>query len=171
MTDITVVRSNRRTLAITVNRDGTVTVRAPLGTPDKTVERFVKDNREWIERTVLKVSRFAEAHPEPTEKEKAALIKKAKEILPERVRYFEGIMDLHPEKVTVTGAKTRFGSCSGKNAVCFSWRLMQYPDEAIDYVVIHELAHIKHHNHGKKFWALVEKYCPDYKERRKMLKK
>lgn len=171
MTDIKTVRSDRRTLAITVSRDGTVTVRAPYNMPSKTVERFVGDNREWIEKTVSKVLGYAAAHPEPTAEEKSALIKKAKEILPEKVRHFESIMGLHPEGITVTGAKTRYGSCSGKNAVCFSWRLMSYPDEAIDYVVIHELAHIKHHDHSKKFWSLVEKYCPDYKERRKLLKK
>jgi predicted metal-dependent hydrolase len=73
--------------------------------------------------------------------------------------------------VKITSAKTRFGSCSGKNNICFSYILMQYPEQAIDYVVLHELAHTRHHNHGPKFWALVEKYMPDYKQRRQMLKK
>lgn len=171
MTDISTVRSNRRTLAITVGCDGTVTVRAPLHTPDGIIERFVEENRAWIEKAILKNAEYAASHPEPTEEEKGRLLKAAREILPEKVLYYENLMGLHPASVTVTGAKTRFGSCSGKNSVCFSWRLMQYPDEAIDYVVIHELAHIKHHNHGKRFWALVEKYCPDYKNRRALLKK
>ncbi|MBR7150378.1 MAG: M48 family metallopeptidase, partial [Oscillospiraceae bacterium] len=66
---------------------------------------------------------------------------------------------------------TRFGSCSGKNALSFSWRLMQYPMEAVDYVVVHELAHIREHNHSSAFYAIVERYLPDWRERAALLKK
>lgn len=79
-------------------------------------------------------------------------------------------MNLYPTALKITSAKTRFGSCSGKDSICFSYLLMRYPDEAIDYVVVHELAHIKHKNHSKAFYTLIEKYLPDYKEREKLLK-
>ena len=72
--------------------------------------------------------------------------------------------------ITITGAKTRYGSCSPKNRLCFSWRLMAYPESAIDYVVVHELAHIVHRNHGPEFHKLVESVLPDHKERRALLK-
>ena len=62
-------------------------------------------------------------------------------------------------------------SCSGKNRLCFSWRLMDYPEEAIDYVVVHELAHIRHHNHSRDFYALVASILPDYKERQALLRR
>ena len=79
-------------------------------------------------------------------------------------------MGLEPTGVKITSAKKRFGSCSAKNSICYSWRLMLYSKEAIDYVVVHELAHIAHKNHGPQFYALIEKYLPDYKEREKLLR-
>ncbi|MEG1614194.1 MAG: M48 family metallopeptidase, partial [Oscillospiraceae bacterium] len=75
-----------------------------------------------------------------------------------------------PTAVKITSAEKRFGSCSGKNSLCFSYRLMQYPQDAIDYVIVHELAHIKHKNHSKNFYELIEQYMPDYKERNAILK-
>ena len=83
---------------------------------------------------------------------------------------YAAIMGVTPTGITVTGAKTRFGSCSYQNRLCFSWRLMAYPDEAIDYVVVHELAHIRHKNHSPAFYSFIEQVLPDYKSRIKMLK-
>ena len=79
-------------------------------------------------------------------------------------------MGLVPAGIKITSARTRFGSCSGKNSICFSWRLMLYPPEAIDYVIVHELAHIRHHDHSLAFYALIEQYLPDWKARMKLLK-
>ena len=79
-------------------------------------------------------------------------------------------MNLHPTGVTITGAEKRFGSCSAKNRICYSWRLMAYPEAAIDYVVVHELAHIRHKNHGKEFYACIESILPDWRTRRGLLK-
>lgn len=95
----------------------------------------------------------------------------AAEELPRRVEYYSDKMGLYPTSVKITSAATRFGSCSGKNSICFSYRLMLYPPEAVDYVVVHELAHIKEKNHSARFYALVERYMPDYREREKLLKK
>ena len=83
---------------------------------------------------------------------------------------YSEIMGLYPTGITITGAERRFGSCSGKNRICFSWRLMRYPEEAIDYVVVHELAHIRHKDHSKAFYACIEQVLPDWRERRKLLK-
>ena len=88
------------------------------------------------------------AHPEPTDSERAALIARAKEYLPRRTAHWSAVMGLVPAGIKITSARTRFGSCSGKNSICFSWRLMLYPPEAIDYVIVHELAHIRHHDHS-----------------------
>jgi hypothetical protein len=79
-------------------------------------------------------------------------------------------MNLYANKIGITAAKTRWGSCSGRNNINFSWRLMMAEPEVIDYVIVHELAHIKEKNHGKQFWRLVEKYEPDYRERKNKLK-
>jgi predicted metal-dependent hydrolase len=111
-----------------------------------------------------------ENHPEPDCEEKADCIRRAREYLPERVSFYSSLMGLQPAGITITGARTRFGSCSSKKRLSFSWRLMQYPDKAIDYVVVHELAHLRYMNHSKEFYELIEKFMPDYKQRRKLLK-
>ena len=94
----------------------------------------------------------------------------AKRILPQKVEYYAKIMGVKPKSVKITSAHSRFGSCSGDNAICFSYILMRYPEEAIDYVVVHELAHIRHHNHSRSFYAFVGKFLPDYKKREAMLR-
>ncbi len=73
-------------------------------------------------------------------------------------------------KIRITNARTRWGSCSTEGNISFSWRLVMAPQEVVDYVVFHELAHLKERNHGKQFWSLVENICPRYKEHKKWLK-
>jgi predicted metal-dependent hydrolase len=94
----------------------------------------------------------------------------ARRVIVERVSAYANHMNVTPTAIRITGAKTRWGSCSGKNSVNFSWRLIMAGDDVIDYVVVHELAHIKEHNHSPRFWAVIEKVLPDYKQRKKSLK-
>ena len=94
----------------------------------------------------------------------------AKNHINQRVSFFGREMNVNPTAVRITSAKTRWGSCSGKNSVNFSWRLIMADDETIDYVVVHELAHIKEHNHSPKFWNIVESIFPDYKKQKEKLK-
>jgi predicted metal-dependent hydrolase len=94
----------------------------------------------------------------------------ARQSLGERLWEYAALMGVSPASMRITGAKTRWGSCSGKNSINFSWRLIMAPDDVIDYVVVHELAHIRQHNHSPAFWAVVAKYMPDYKARRDGLK-
>ena len=100
----------------------------------------------------------------------AELKARAKAELPPKIAAYAAILGVRPTGFKVTSAKKRFGSCSGKNSLCFSWRLMQYPEEAIDYVVVHELCHILHHDHSRAFYAAVSSVMPDYKARQKRLK-
>ena len=94
----------------------------------------------------------------------------AKRDLTNKVLDFAKQMEVMPIAVKVSGAKTRWGSCSGKKSLTFSWRLIMAEDDVVDYVVIHELAHIAEMNHSGRFWAIVEGVLPDYKERQKRLK-
>jgi predicted metal-dependent hydrolase len=87
----------------------------------------------------------------------------AKSYILDRVNFFANKMNVNPKKVKITIAKKRWGSCSGENAINFPWRLIMADDETIDYVVVHELAHIKEHNHSKDFWRIVESIIPNYK--------
>lgn len=167
--DYVLIRSDRRTLALEITREGGVVVRAPRRCPQGEIDRVLKSRADWIAvRTERQKERIA-ARPEPDGVLRAALAEKAAEELPARVARYAGRMGLAPAGVSITGARKRFGSCSAKNRLCFSWRLMQYPDEAVDYVVVHELAHIVHKNHGPQFYALIASVLPDYKARRKLL--
>ena len=170
MTDYTLIRAKRRTMSLQLDRDGRAVVRAPYGVKKEFIDRFVAEHEGWLARAREKQQNRRLAHPEPTDEERKALIARAKEYLPMCVDYWSGIMGLTPTGLKITSARTRFGSCSGKNSLCFSWRLMQYPPEAIDYVVVHELAHIRHHDHSPAFYALIERYMPDWRERMKLLK-
>lgn len=167
---IIVKYSKRKTLSLEITRNAEVLVRAPMKTSKKRIEEFIKSHEEWLIFHLERRIKINEAHPEPTESELAELKTRAKEIIPEKVKYFSSIMGVNPTRVSINSAKTRFGSCSSKTTLNFSCRLMSYDERAIDYVVVHELAHIVYHNHSKSFWALVEKYLPDYRDRKKLLK-
>jgi predicted metal-dependent hydrolase len=130
----------------------------------------VAAHSDWIKAKLNMQKKRDEARPEPTDEERRVLIARAKVELPRRVEVFGGIMGLSPAGISITGAAKRFGSCSPNNRLCFSWRLMRYPAEAIDYVVVHELAHLVHRDHGKAFHALVASVLPDWKERKKLLR-
>ena len=95
----------------------------------------------------------------------------AKQILTERVDLYAGQYGFQYKKIGITSARTRWGSCSADSALNFSWRLILTPMEAVDYVVVHELVHTVFHNHSRRFWKKVETIMPDYKERRKWLRK
>ena len=163
-----IVRSNRRTVSLEITKDAKVLVRAPQRMRYDDIEEFVLKHRAWID---AHLCRAKERELASEREDEAALRKKAAKIIPERVKYYSSVMGLVPTGVRITGARTRFGSCSPKNSLSFSCYLAGYPDEAIDYVVVHELAHIREKNHGKNFYAIIESVLPDYKERIALLKK
>ena len=158
MESYTVIRANRRTVGLRLDKDGRLVVRAPYCTS----ETLAREHERFTARQA--------AHPEPDEAQRRALIEKAKTVLPPKIEYYAALMGVHPTRVTITGARTRFGSCSGRNAISFSWRLMQYPEEAIDYVVVHELAHIRHHDHSAAFYRFIASVMPDHEARRALLR-
>lgn len=90
--------------------------------------------------------------------------------LPNLVDEYSKKMNLFPTSISYRKNKRTWGSCNYKNGLNFNILLMKFPIELMEYVVIHELAHIEHKNHSKNFWNLVEKYCPDYKQREKIFK-
>lgn len=157
-------------MALQLTREGEVLVRAPIHTPQTVIESFVSAHENWIEVHQKRRQERQAAHPEPTPEETEALRRRAKEMLPAKVAYYAALMGVTPTGVHITSARTRFGSCSGKNSISFSLYLMQYPERAIDYVVVHELAHIRHHNHSPAFYAEVAKIMPDYQARQKLLR-
>lgn len=205
-----IIRSNRKTLSISVDTFGRLIVRAPKKYSEERIFAFIREKEAWILRkqterkgagAVLppknlegysfsllgKLTKISLTDGEkvgydaqqnviylPKEKSQDCLVKwlkdNAKRILTMVSQRKAAEMGVSYTSITVTSAKTRWGSCSGKNAISYTFRLLYCPREVIDYVVVHELAHTLQHNHSKKFWQVVERYIPDWKTRRKWLK-
>ena len=172
--DYYLVKSDRSTCQIQVKTDGSIIVRAPKKMKQKDIDAFVLERSEWIEKAQEKVRAArerAEKYPPLGESEIKALAKEAMIRIPARVEYFADIIGVEYGRITIRNQKTRWGSCSGKSNLNFNCLLMLTPDEIVDYVVVHELCHLKEMNHSPRFWAEVERVLPDYKERRLWLKR
>lgn len=94
---------------------------------------------------------------------------RARELLAGRVREYAARMNVAIPRLRITGAERRWGSCSTSGTVSFAWRLVMAPMDVVDYVVVHELAHLREMNHSRRFWAVVAPVMPDYDKRRRWL--
>ena len=151
------IKSARKTIAIQIAADGSVTVRVPKQCSKAAAEKFVEEKRDKL--------------PEWTQEEYRYHRMLADQILRERTEYFARQMGVSFGRVTIRDPKTRWGSCSAKGNLNFSWRLILAPPEVLDYVVVHELAHRREMNHSERFWKQVELVLPDYLQRKAWLKK
>jgi len=219
----TVVKTRRKTIGITIDRNGEVRVSAPLGISERQIRETVQKKAGWI---IKKVSEVIERNSnlicrqfvsgekfmylgeeytlEVAEKDlgkaevlmqedtitvyisrglseesrkqaiKEALIKwyrqRFDEIVKERIKKYSMQLKVAPCRVVIKNQKTRWGSCSNKGNINLNWRLIMAPLHIIDYVVVHELCHLKVMNHSKDFWNLVESIQPNYHENQKWLK-
>ena len=166
--DYTLVRSKRKSVAIQVDADCNITVRVPLKLSQKEIDKILLEKKAWLEKTIILQREKKKEIKEYSDEDIKLLRKKAKEIIPQKVKYYANIMQVEPASVKINSAKKRYGSCSGKNNLNFSLYLMDKDERFIDYVVVHELAHIKHHNHSTDFYKFIKNFMPDYKERMKL---
>lgn len=162
------VRSDRRTIAIQVKRDGTVLVRCPRKMPASQVAAFVESKRHWICKQLSILPASAELLKA---RELKALKQAATEKIDAAVKQFAPRIGVTYGRISLRWQKTRWGSCSAKGNLNFNGLLALAPVEVLDYVVVHELCHRKEMNHSAKFWAEVEQVLPDYKAARLWLKK
>ena len=169
-TEYRLIRSDRRTLSVEVDSSGAVLVRAPRLMPKWCIEAFVRERKAWIEAAKARQQKRQAKLPVIREEDKPLYVKMAKAILPGKIENYAKRMGVQSTGLTVTSARTRFGSCSGKNRLSFSWRLMAYPEAAVDYVVVHELAHIRYKDHSRAFYGFIESVLPDYRDRIRLLK-
>jgi hypothetical protein len=212
MTDYTLIRSKRKTVALHI-RDGSVEVRAPLNMPKRNIDQFVMSKEKWIADKLAKSNERAEkrssfalaygshvtyrgkqyhiterpgnrvgfdesgfymppglAHEQIKHACEQVYRVLAKRDLTEKTLAYAKEMSVSPSAVKINGAKARWGSCSAKKSLNFSWMLIMADDDLIDYVVVHELAHITELNHSERFWALVRGVLPDYSKRKHRLK-
>jgi predicted metal-dependent hydrolase len=209
-----IIRSKRRSIALIVERDGSLVVRAPLQANDETIRRLVESKADWIRVTQEKARKLGPApvhkkfvtgeefwflglrYPlefvkgrqtglhldgtfkmSPVTPSKARLAfeiwykKQAKTFIPGRVRLLAAQYGYEYQQIRITSARTRWGSCSARGTLSFTWRLVMAPEEMIDYVIVHELVHLRIHNHSKEFWRQVGLLMPDYKAKRLWLNK
>ncbi len=200
-----IVHGKRKTVALQVNHNGELLVKAPLFVSRVQIESFIQQNRPWIlekqafmakkqeftvrqgSRLMLLGSEYPVKYGERVEfngsvffvpqrpfiEIKPQLIDEYKRlancIIKRRVEHYSQITGWQATAIKVGSAKTRWGSCSGKNTLNFTWKLVLADLDTVDYVVLHELAHTVEHNHSANFWRLVGQYMPDYKNARKRL--
>ena len=169
MYDYRIIRSDRRTVAIQITRNGAVLVRCPRRMPEAEVRRFVAEKSAWIEGH-LTALRAVPQEPVLTDGELHARARQAMEVIPVRVAHFAPLVGVTCGAITIRSQRSRWGSCSGKGNLSFNCLLMLTPPEVLDYVVVHELFHRLEMNHSPRFWAEVERVLPDYRTRRKWLK-
>lgn len=207
------IRSKRKTIAIIVQRDGKVIVRAPLKASERQIRQFVGSKSGWIGEKKIQMQEQAPALQKKftagerfpylgqeyalsvvsgpraglrfeggfslnqnSQAEAALLFEKwykaaARQVLNERTRFYAQKFGLEYKKIRISSARTRWGSCSSRGTLSFTWRLVMAPLEVVDYVVVHELAHLRMQNHSAAFWAEVAKMLPDFKRHRDWLKK
>jgi len=166
-------RSARRSLSLEIMPDGNLLARAPQRMPEREIWAFIREKEEWIRiHRRQRMERQTEAQADPlTPDQIRELADVALRVLPERCRYFAGVMGVRYGRITIRNQKTRWGSCSSGGNLNFNCLLMLAPPEVRDYVVVHELAHLKEMNHSPRFWKEVEKVLPDYRQRLLWLKK
>ncbi len=164
-----VIYSSRKTLGITI-KDEEVIVRAPHKTALDYIDKVVKSHEKWIVSKLELQRKRSLLRPKLVDSDINRLKAEAKTYFKGVCEKYSKIMGVNYGRITITSAKKRFGSCNAKGNICFSYRLMLYPEAAREYVVIHELAHLIELNHSSRFYAIVEKYMPDYKQRRKLLR-
>ena len=168
MMNYELIRSGRHTVSLEVTRECTVRVRAPLRMPKKEIDAFVAAHQAWVERQLEKQKRLL-----PPPEFDAEEIARRREITRQRVEplaeQYAARMGLRYAGIRVTVARKRYGSCSADDSLCFSCHLAELPQEAVELVVVHELCHIVHKNHGEKFYALLESVLPDWRERKQLL--
>jgi predicted metal-dependent hydrolase len=161
-----------RGMRVSVYCDGAVVVTKPRFVPEGIVERFMKAKSKWL---LSKIDYFTELDIKiffkNTTTEYLELKKKAQEIAEKRVLFWNQYYNFSYNRIAIKNQKSRWGSCSRKGNLNFNYKIAALPEKLVDYIVIHELCHLGEFNHSGKFWRLVEKTAPDYKQSRNELKK
>lgn len=168
-----VVKKNRRAryARLVVHRDGSVVLTLPFFVSYEKGREFLESKVNWIRE---KIKAFA-LEPEHLlfrggVKEYKASKNEAKRLIEERLAYFQGAYDVRWNRVSIRNQSTRWGSCSRTGNLSFNYRLLFLPPHLCDYVIVHELCHLREMNHSPKFWALVALTFPDYKKLRREMR-
>ncbi len=170
-----ILKTSRRArhLRLAVYCSGELVVTKPWYVGEKMVERFMVKKADWILKSLAKFKGIKNSDslinkllPGDFKKNK----EKARQIITTRLEYFNNFYNFKYNRVSIRNQKTRWGSCSKRGNLNFNYRLIYLSGESLDYVVVHELCHLKEMNHSARFWRLVAEQIPGYKEVRKKIK-
>ena len=165
---LSVARTNRKSLSMKIRADNTIEVRAPLSMSDEEIFSFVDQHMEWIHNHLHDEPR--ELPPRLTKEELNRMGDEFAVILKERIPYYAEKLQVRPGQLTLRNQRSKWGSCSASGNLSFNIMLMLAPEDVRDYVIVHELCHLRHMNHSPEFWAEVARLMPDYQEKRRWLK-
>lgn len=171
--NVEVRRTKRKSATIKITADMQIVVYVPLYVSDNEIERMVISKSKWIDEHMLKVQSTIDERSKLekiTFEQIKELAYQAVEYIPKRVKYYAEKENFVYNKITIKNLVSRWGSCSTKGNLNFNCLLMLTPDYVIDYIVVHELCHLREMNHSEKFWAEVEKIMPDYQRAELWLK-
>lgn len=158
-----------RRMRLTVHCDGSVVITTPYGFYEALAERFIREKADWL---ISKIAAYKNIAP-VVRRGRADYLKNkeaARELIEERAGYFAEKLGLEYNRISIRNQKTCWGSCSRRKNLNFNYKILFLSEKAQDYIIVHELCHLKEFNHSKKFWALVAGLAPGYKEIRKELR-
>lgn len=165
---VEITRKQVKNINLRVSPDGKVCVSAPYLCTDRQILRFVASRTDWIEQKLRAVATRAEAFNEEISKAEIAELKRRIAV---SMAFWEEKTGLHPTGWRIRKMKTCWGTCNTKSRmITINTRLIKYPPECLDYVVLHELAHLKVANHGPEFKAVLNRYMPDWKQKKEALR-
>ena len=155
-----IIRAKIKNLYIKV-KDGNVIVKAPFYLKNEEIEEFVTKKKKWIYKSVQdSIEKRKQATRQYTKEELSDFANKVEQIAKQYVQ----LTDLQPNKIRIRDIKYAWGSCSSNKNITINVKAIEREEEFLKYVILHELCHLKYMNHSIKFWSLVEKYMPEYKE-------
>jgi predicted metal-dependent hydrolase len=158
-----------RCLRVTIYPGGELAATLPHGMNLEKLENFLRQKADWILRkmNLARKRKPSLLLPKASRREYLARKEEAFELVEQKIDYFRSIYNLCPARISIRNQKTRWGSCSRKGNLNFSYRIVHLPEKFQDYVVVHELCHLKQFNHSRNFWNLVGEAIPEYKKIRK----
>lgn len=165
-------RARLRYVRLSIDRTGTLTLTAPKSYPFFLLKLFVTNKWSWIlEKSEQKKNSQSLLAIKHTKAEINHYKKLTKNLVLERLEYYRQFYTFSFKNISVRDQKSRWGSCSSRGNLNFNYRLSLLPPELADYIIVHELCHLKEMNHSRNFWQLVAKAVPNYKQLKKELKK
>ena len=167
----TVVRKKRKTIGITVDDNGNVEIRLPKWAPLYEAHQFAEEKASWVVKTKKRMEERAENRRDDWDEVMSAtypwIRSQGGKLFRNKVAGWAERMGVDYKKLTIKDVSTRWGSCSSRGNINFTWKIFVMPEHMVDYLVVHELAHLRHMDHSPEFWEMVAQYIPDYKEIKK----